>query len=42
MFAFDLYDTDGDGALTQTEVKVLFYDLYWYGTIIKEDELSKR
>ncbi len=42
VFAFDLYDTDADGALTEIEVKVLFHDLYWYGTEHKEDEKSRR
>lgn len=42
MFAFDLYDTDADGALTEIEVKVLFHDLYWYGIEYREDEKSRR
>mmetsp|Transcript_45167 Transcript_45167/g.78892 ORF Transcript_45167/g.78892 Transcript_45167/m.78892 type:complete len:387 (-) Transcript_45167:575-1735(-) len=42
VFAFDLYDTDADGALTEIEVKVLFHDLYWYGIEHKEDEKSRR
>lgn len=42
MFAFDLYDTDCDGALTETEVKVMFHDLYWYGSKAVEDEASRR
>jgi len=42
VFAFDLYDTDCDGALTETEVKVMFHDLYWYGSKAVEDEASRR
>ena len=42
MFAFDLYDTDCDGALTETEVRVMFHDLYWYGSKAVEDEASRR
>ena len=42
MFAFDLYDTDCDGALTETEVRVMFHDLYWYGSKAAEDEASRR
>lgn len=42
VFAFDLYDTDADGALTEIEVKVLFHDLYWYGVEPKENEKSRR
>lgn len=41
MFAFDLFDTDGDGALTEIEVKVMFHDLYWYGVTAKENEESR-
>lgn len=41
MFAFDLYDTDSDGALTDIEVRIMFYDLYWYGSQPKEDAKSR-
>lgn len=41
VFAFDLFDTDGDGALTEIEVKVMFHDLYWYKTTAKENEDSR-
>jgi hypothetical protein len=41
VFAFDLFDTDGDGALTEIEVKVMFHDLYWYKNTAKENEESR-
>lgn len=41
MFAFDLYDTDSDGVLTEMEMKVMFHDLYWYGSEAVEDKASK-
>jgi Ca2+-binding EF-hand superfamily protein len=41
VFAFDLYDTDCDGVLTETEMKVIFHDLYWYGREPSEDKKSR-
>lgn len=41
VFSFDLYDTDGDGALTEIEIKVMFHDMYWYNMIPKEDSKSR-
>jgi Ca2+-binding EF-hand superfamily protein len=41
VFAFDLYDTDCDGVLTEMEMKVMFHDLYWYGSEAVEDAASK-
>lgn len=40
IFAFNLYDTDQDGVLTDTEAKVMFHDLYWHNKIALEDKLS--
>jgi Ca2+-binding EF-hand superfamily protein len=41
VFAFDLYDTDCDGVLTEMEMKVMFHDLYWYGSEAVEDAASR-
>mmetsp|Transcript_15932 Transcript_15932/g.32272 ORF Transcript_15932/g.32272 Transcript_15932/m.32272 type:complete len:355 (-) Transcript_15932:561-1625(-) len=41
VFAFSLYDTDSDGALTDMEVKIMFHDLYWYGSKAVENEASR-
>lgn len=41
-FAFDLYDTDNDGVLTEIEIKVMFHDLYWYGSEAVEDKAAKK
>jgi hypothetical protein len=41
VFSFDLYDTDCDGVLTETDMKVIFHDLYWYGREPAEDKKSR-
>ena len=37
-FAFDLFDSDGDGVMTATELRVMFHELYWYGRKAVEDD----